>query len=108
MENLQTIIILMFAAVILVGIAQKIRIPYPIALVLGGTVIGFIPWLHTIYLDPNLILLVTLPPILYYAAFGISFREFKKNWREIFSLALGLVFVTTLIVGVIFKWIFPE
>lgn len=108
MDNLQILIILMFAAALLVGIAQKIQMPYPIALVLGGTAIGFIPGLPAIYFDPNLILVIVLPPILYYAAFGISFREFKSNWRTIFSLALGLVFVTTFVVGVIFKWMFPE
>lgn len=108
MHSLETIFILLFAAILLVGIAQKFHIPYPIALVVGGTAIGFIPVLHPIYFDPNLILIIVLPPILYYAAFGISFREFKQNWREIFSLALGLVVVTTAVVGIIFKWLFPE
>lgn len=108
MHGLETIFILMFAAILLVGIAQKFHVPYPIALVLGGTAIGFIPELHPIYFDPNMLLLIVLPPILYYGAFGISFREFKQNWKQIFSLALGLVAVTTLVVGVIFKWMFPE
>ncbi len=108
MEKLQTIIMLMFAAALLIGIAVKYRIPYPIALVIGGTAIGFIPGLNAILLDPNLILIVVLPPLLYYAAFGISFREFIRNWKEIFSLALGLVFVTTLVIGLLFKWMFPE
>ena len=75
MESFQTFIFLMFAGVILVGMAQKIHLPYPIALVLGGTVIGFVPSLHPINFDPNLILVVVLPPILYYAAFGISYRD---------------------------------
>lgn len=104
----QILIVLVFLATVLVGLAQKMQIPYPIILVLGGMVIGFIPGLQVISLDPNLILIIVLPPILYYAAFSISFREFIKNWREIFSLALGLVILTTLVVGVIFKWIFPE
>ncbi len=108
MDSFQTFILLMFAAAILVGISQKIRIPYPIGLVLGGTALGFYPNQHGIYFDPNLILVVVLPPILYYAAFGISFREFTHNWREILSLALGLVAFTTFVIGVIFKWIFPE
>lgn len=108
MESFQTFILLMFAGVILVGMAQKIHIPYPIALVLGGAAIGFIPNLPPINFDPHLILVVVLPPVLYYAAFGISYREFKKNWRDIFSLALGLVFVSTFVIGLIFKMLFPE
>lgn len=108
MESLQTIFMLLFAAVLLVGVAQKLHIPYPIALVLGGTAIGFMPGLHAIYFEPNLILLTVLPPILYYAAFGTAFREFQQNWRDIFSLALGLVLFTTIVIGIIFKWMFPE
>lgn len=106
-DNFQIITILMFAAVILVGIAQKIRIPYPLILLAGGAAIGFFPNQNIVF-DPNLILVIVLPPILYYAAFEISFREFKSHWKEIISLALGLVLLTTLVVGLIFKWLFPE
>lgn len=108
MADFETILILLFAAVLLVGIAQKYHIPYPIALVLGGIALGFTPGIHDIHFDPNLILDIVLPPILYYAAFGISFREFSQNWKDIFSLALGLVLVTMLVVGLVFKWMFPE
>jgi monovalent cation/hydrogen antiporter len=108
MESLQTIFLLLFAAVLLVGIAQKFRVPYPIALILAGTAMGFIPGLPTIHFNPNIVLLIVLPPILYYAAFGTAFREFQRNWKDIFSLALGLVIFTTLIIGVIFKWMFPN
>lgn len=108
MGSLETIFVLLFAAVLLVGIAQKIRVPYPIALVLGGIVISFVPGLNVPSFDPNIILFIVLPPVLYYASFGIAFRKFQQNWKEIFSLALGLVAVTTLVIGVIFKWMFPE
>lgn len=108
MESFQTFIVLMFAAALLVGVAQKLHIPYPIALVLGGTAIGFTPYLQAISFDPNTLLVIVLPPLLYYASFAISFREFKRNLKVILSLALGLVFFTTLVIGVIFKWLFPE
>lgn len=108
MESVITIFLLMFGAVLLVGIAQKFRVPYPIALVLVGTAIGFIPDLPMIYFNPNIVLVTVLPPILYYSAFGIAFREFQHNWKDIFSLALGLVVFTTIIVGILFKWMFPE
>jgi CPA1 family monovalent cation:H+ antiporter len=108
MDSFEIFILLVFCASLLVGMAQKVEIPYPIALVIGGTAIGFVPRLQAISFDPNLILVMILPPILYYAAFSISFLEFKKNWREIFSLALGLVLLTTCVVAIIFKWLFPE
>lgn len=108
MESLETILLLFFAAVLLVGIAQKFRTPYPIALVIGGAIIGFIPGLSTLDFNPNIILLIVLPPILYYAAFGTAFREFQRNWKDIFSLALGLVVFTTFVIALIFKWMFPQ
>lgn len=108
MDSFQIFVMLMFAAAILVGMSQKIHIPYPIGLVLGGAAIGFMPNQYAINFDPNVILVIVLPPILYYAAFGISIRDFKRNFRDILSLALGLVAFTTLVIGLIFKWIFPE
>lgn len=108
MENIEIIFFLLLVAVLLVGIAQKIRIPYPIILVIGGAAISFLPGINPIYFNPDLVLLVFLPPILYYSAFDISFHEFQKNWKNIFSLALGLVALTTFAVGIIFHWLFPQ
>lgn len=108
MDNFQTLVALFFFAALLVNIAQKIHMPYPITLVLGGAILSLIPGLEVISVDPNLFLTIVLPPILYFAAFGIAFQEFKKNWKEIFSLALGLVVLTTFVVGVVFKWLFPH
>ncbi|MBA3236780.1 MAG: Na+/H+ antiporter [Parachlamydiaceae bacterium] len=108
MENIEIIFFLLLSAVLLVGFAQRIHVSYPIILVLGGAAISFIPGIDNIYFDPNLVLMIFLPPVLYYSAFGISFREFQRNWKNIFSLALGLVAFTTVVVAIIFKWMFPE
>lgn len=99
---------LMFVAVLLVGLAQRLHIPYPIALVIGGAGLSFVPGTSETNFDPTLILVIVLPPILYYAAHTTSLGEFVRNSRDIFSLALGLVFATTLVVGLLFKWLFPE
>lgn len=99
---------MLLLAVILVGVSQKINVPYPIALIVGGALISFVPGTGNIYFNPGLVLMIFLPPILYYSAFGISFREFQRNWKNIFSLALGLVALTTFVVGIIFKWLFPQ
>lgn len=108
MDTIETLIFLMMSAVILVAFAQQWRLPYPLALVIGGAILGFLPTLSDIYIDPKVLLVAVLPPILYYAAFAISFREFRENLAQIFSLALGLVVVTTLAIGMLFKWIFPD
>lgn len=98
----------MSIAIILVGVALKLRIPYPITLVLGGVLLGFFPGLSEIYFSPSLVLVTVLPPILYHAAYSIHFKEFKKNINDILWLGLGLVFATTFVIGIIFKWMFPE
>ena len=108
MENLEIIFILLLSAILLVGIAQKVDVPYPIILILGGAAISFMPGVENVYFNPVLALWLFLPPVLYYSAFGISFREFQRNWKNIFSLALGLVALTTVVVAVIFKWLFPQ
>lgn len=107
MDSLQTFFVLLSISTLLVAASQRIKVAYPIVLVLAGAILGFIPGLTTIDLDPHLLLVLVLPPILHYAAYGISFRDFKKYWGDIFSLALGLVLVTTFVVGVLFKWMFP-
>ncbi len=108
MLDFEKLLLLMSAAVLFVAAAQKIKIPYPIALVVGGSFLSFLPGLDFTYIEPNLLLTIVLPPILYYGAFWASFADFKKHAKEITSLALGLVVATTLVVAFIFKWCFPE
>lgn len=108
MNDFDKLIFLLFAAVLMVALAHKARLPYPIILVLGGAGLSFIPGLDFSYFHPDLILTIVLPPILYYAAFWISFREFRKNLTEICSLAFGLVIFTTVVVAIFFKWFFPQ
>jgi len=108
MDAINTLVLLMFIAILLVGGAQKLGIAYPIALVVGGAFLGFIPTLKIIDFDPNTLLVIVLPPILFYASYSISSKEFIRYYREIFSLAIGLVIATTCIVAFLFKWLFPE
>lgn len=107
MHNFELIVLLMAAAILLVAAAQEMEIPYPIALVIGGAAIGFTPGVQLVEIDPNLILIAVVPPILYYGAFWIPLREFKKYFPHIFSLALGLVIATTVVLALLFKWLFP-
>jgi monovalent cation/hydrogen antiporter len=108
MDSVPGLVALMFCAVLLVALAQRLRVPYPITLVLGGGLIGFLPGVGEVGFDPGLVLLLVLPPILYYSSFGIAIQQFKSNRRAIFSLAVGLVLATTLVIGVVFHWLFPN
>ncbi len=108
MNLLQILVLLLAVAVLLTWWARRIGIPYPIVLVVGGALLGFIPGLPTIPFDPTLILALVLPPILYGAAYNISMREFKQQIRAITLLAVGLVIATTLVVGAVLKWLIPD
>jgi len=80
-------------------LAQRIKIAYPIFLVLAGLGISFIPGVPVLRLDPDIIFLIFLPPILYEAAWYTSWNDFWKWKRTIGLLAFGLVFITSLVVA---------
>ena len=92
---------LLVAIVALATIATRLRIPYAVLLVVGGLVLGFVPGLPRIMLDPELILVLFLPPLIYSSAWLTSWREFRANLRPILLLAIGLVLVTTIIIAVV-------
>jgi CPA1 family monovalent cation:H+ antiporter len=107
MKLLEILIFLLLCAVALGWISRRAGLPYPIALVLGGGALGFIPKLPQLELDPRILLVLVLPPILYQAALLTSWRDFKANLRPIALLAIGLVLVTTLVVGAALKFLIP-
>lgn len=86
---------------VLLLLAYHSRVPYPIWLVVGGGALAFVPGLPEVELDPDLVLVVILPPLLYAAAFFSSLRDLRANLRPIGQLAIGLVVATTLVVGVV-------
>lgn len=82
-------------------VARLVQVPYPILLVLGGLGLGSVPGVPELELDPDLVLLIFLPPLLYAAAFFSNLRELRANARSIGLLAVGLVIGTTVIVAVV-------
>ena len=95
---------LLVAIAALSALAGRLRVPYPILLVLGGLCLGWVPDADAIELDPDLVLLIFLPPLLYGAAFFASPREMARNARPIAFQAIGLVFATTFAVAAIAHW----
>jgi Na+/H+ antiporter len=103
----QLVLLLLLLFVMAFGvIAQKLKVPYPILLVIAGLLLGFAPKLPPIALDPELILVVVLPPLLYAAAWVTSWQDFSRNLISISSLAIGLVGFTVLGVAVTAPWLF--
>jgi len=85
----------------LATLAARIKVPYPILLVLGGLALGFVPGLPRIELEPDVVFLIFLPPLLYVSAIFTSWRDFRANLRPISLLAVGLVLLTTCVVAVV-------
>ena len=108
MALLQILLFTLLCAVALGWLARHFKFPYPIALVIGGGVLGFIPGLPNLPFDPEFILVLVLPPILYQAALLTSWRDFKASLRPIGLLAIGLVIATTLAVGATLKFLVPD
>ena len=106
--NVELLIGLLVAAFPLVAVARRLQISYPIALVLGGLALGFVPGLPHVQLDPNLVLLIFLPPLLYWEAVTAPTDVMLANPGQIGMLAIGLVFATTVIVGIVMHAVVPE
>ncbi|HSY09444.1 MAG TPA: Na+/H+ antiporter [Candidatus Dormibacteraeota bacterium] len=90
---------LLLAVAVLALVARKLHIPYPILFVLGGLLLGWIPGLPKVRLNPELVFLFFLPPLLFPAALFTSWRDFRANLRPISLLAVGLVLFTTVAVA---------
>jgi monovalent cation/hydrogen antiporter len=108
MEKIALVILLLFGVAFLGILSNRYKFPFPVALVLSGLLISRIPGLPIIELDPSVVFIIFLPPLLYSAAWQTSWRDFKTYWRGISLAAIGLVFLTTAIVAVVAHFIIPE
>jgi monovalent cation/hydrogen antiporter len=108
MHNVAIVICLLFVVTALAEVTDKIKIPYPILLVMAGIGIGLFPGLPTISLNPEIVFLMFLPPILYSAAWTTSWKDFKAAKRPITLLATGCVVFTTCAVAWIAHLYIPD
>ena len=99
MREVETIVGLLTVVVVLVMLARRLNVSYPIPLVLGGLALGFVPGLPRVTMPPDLVLLVFLPPLLYSESLSLSWRDFRANLRPISLLSIGLVAMTTVLVA---------
>jgi len=99
-------LLLLLFVVVFAALARRIQTPYPIVLVIAGLALSLVPGIPKISLHPDVIFLVVLPPLLYYAAWQMPLREFKFHLVSIGLLAFGLVGFTVVGVGWSAKWVF--
>ncbi len=100
MELIEATLLLLFLTTITVPWARRIGLPIEILLVIGSLILSLIPGLPPLMLNPEVVFMLFLPPILFAAAYFTSWRDFKRNRRPIFLLSFGLVLFTTTLVAI--------
>src|SRR3954449_9863524 len=83
------------------ALARRLSIPYPIVLVVGGALFGFVPGMPEVHLDPEVVLVIFLPPLLYGAAFFANLNDMRSNLRGLTLSSVGLVLLTMAAVAVV-------
>lgn len=108
MHTILPLFLAMVAIIVLLNMwAIKLKVAYPILLVIGGLLISFVPGLPMVKINPDLIFFIFLPPLLFYSCWTVSFKEMKKWWRMITSYAFIVVFFTALSVAIIANLYIP-
>lgn len=107
LENFEFYLFLVLLITMLIMLAKKIQVAYPILLVLAGLLISFVPGIPAIKIEPELIFIIFLPPLLYEAAWSTSWKELWRWRRIIFSFAFVVVFFTALSVAIFANYFVP-
>ena len=107
MHTAELMLGLLIAVAVLVTIARRLVVPYPIFLAVGGLVLGLVPGVPRVAIDPDVVFLVVLPPLLYVTAFFTPVRGFRANLGAISSLAVLLVIVSALAVAAAARLLIP-
>jgi monovalent cation/hydrogen antiporter len=108
MSEVSTVLLLLCLVTFLAFLTRNWSIPYPTVMVLVGVLIALVPGLPDVQLTPDVVFLIFLPPLLYAAAWQTPIHDFRENLPAISLLAVGLVLVTTLVVGCVAHWFFPQ
>jgi CPA1 family monovalent cation:H+ antiporter len=106
-EQLALVAAVLFATAVLIPVSSKINLPWPVLVTLFGIVLAAIPQVPQVHVEPDLILPLVLPPLLYAAARKTSWRFWVANARPILLLAVALVLVTTAVVAAVASAVVP-
>jgi NhaP-type Na+/H+ or K+/H+ antiporter len=107
MQGLELVLTLLVIAAGLAPLARRIGVPFPVVLVVGGLALALIPGLPAVELAPDVVFLIFVPPLLFWAALTTSPRELRRNVRPIGFLAIGLVLVTAAAVAAVAHAVVP-
>src|SRR3712207_4485764 len=108
MRELEQILVLFVAAVALASAARKAGAPYPVFLAIGGAILALVPAGPLFLLPPELALALFVAPVLLDAAYDTSLRDLKENWRQVASLVVVAVGLTTIAVAMVARALIPD
>jgi len=108
LKDLEQLLVLFVAAVVLAGLARRVGAPYPVFLALGGALIAFLPGAPAFALPPELVLALFVAPVLLDAAYDTSLRDLRDNWAPVASLVIIAVGLTTAAVAVVAHALMPS
>ncbi|HET9614036.1 MAG TPA: Na+/H+ antiporter [Candidatus Limnocylindrales bacterium] len=106
-QLIEVVLLLLVVTTVLAVAARRAGIPYPVVLVIAGLALGFVPGLPAIELEPDVVFLLFLPPILFAAGYFTSLRALRLKAAPIALLAVGLVLFTTVVVAVVAHLLIP-
>src|SRR5437763_5082120 len=107
MRELEALLVLVLAAVLLAAIARRLGAPYPVFLALGGALLAFVPGAPSLSVPPELALALFVAPVLLDAAYDASLRDLKDNWAPLTGLVVFAVGFTTAAVAVVVHTFIP-
>jgi hypothetical protein len=107
MDELEQILALFVAALLLAGAARRVGAPYPVFLAIGGALLAFVPGVPSPTLPPELVLAVFVAPVLLDAAYDASLRDLRDNWMPVAGLVVFAVGLTTVAVAVVARALVP-
>src|SRR5213593_2765302 len=101
MRELEALLALVLAAVILAALARRVGAPYPVFLALGGALLALLPGVPSFTLPPELVLALFIAPVLLDAAYDASLRDLRDNWAALMELVVVAVALTTVGVAMV-------
>lgn len=107
MDQLTLLLVVLLASILSVPVGSMLKLPPPVLMTVFGIVLALLPFVPDVRIEPELILPLVLPPLLYAAAQRTSWRQFRTNARPILLLAVALVLVTTAVVAEVFRRLVP-
>jgi NhaP-type Na+/H+ or K+/H+ antiporter len=107
-HSFEVMLALLAAVIVLVLIARRLHLPPAAMLILGGIGLALVPGLPAVELNPDLALVLFLPPLLQADAYTTAWRDFRADLRIILQLAVGAVVFTTAVVGIVTHAVVPS